>query len=222
MSFTTAVDYLLGLFQPEAQLVSGGERFWCSLIIFQIVAILDKMADNGRLDFRCDPEINDVLTQECFSRYSAEMRSFIDPCFFLTIIAGTLFVSWGAIILYTSKHLPKIRKTVYREKEHLCRDFWKTFLLHVCCEAVVIAVLLVRFCYAQKIYFVENSYNCNALVETAVTCRDAHHWDKANLIIVVIGGMALIFLLCIWKILYAICKEEEFIKDLLDLTTGNE
>ena len=55
-----------------------------------------------------------------------------------------------------------------------------------------------------------------------MTCRDVHHWYKANLNIVIIGGMALILLLCIWTICDAICKKEQFIKDLVDLTTVNE
>ena len=144
----------------------------------------------------------------------------------IRITAVALFVSWSAINLYSSKHLPKIRKkTIYNEKKHLCHEFWKKFLLHVCFEAVVITVLLVPFCYAQKMYFTENTYNCtlrNASVEIVVTCRDIHHWYKANLNIVIIGGMALILLLCIWTICDAICKKEEFIKDLVDLTTGNK
>ena len=225
MSFTTAVDHLLGLFQVEAQPVIGGVRFLLSLIMFLVLASLDKI-DNARLDFRCHPEINDALTQECVSRFSAERRSFIDPYFFVRITAGTLFVLWSAINLYSSKHLPKIRrKTVYREREHLCHEFWTKFLLHVCCEAVVIAVLLVLFCCTQKMYFTENTYNCtlrNASVEIVVTCRDIRHWDKANLNFVIIGGMALILFLCIWTICYVICKKEEFIRDLVDLTTGND
>lgn len=227
MSFTTPVDHLISLFQVEAQPVIGGVRFLLSLIMFLVLASLDKIADNGRLDFRCHPEINDALMQECLSRFPEERRSFIDPYFFVRITAGTLFVLWSAINLYSSKHLPKIRrKTVYREREHLCHEFWTKFLLHVCCEAVVIAILLVLFCCTQKMYFTENAYNnCtirNASVEIVVTCRDVHHWDKANLNIFIIGGMALILLLCIWAICYAICKKEEFIKDLVNLTTENE
>ena len=66
MSFTTAVDHLLGLFQLEAQPVIGGVRFLLSWII--VLASLDKTAENGRLNFTCHPEANDVLTQECHSR----------------------------------------------------------------------------------------------------------------------------------------------------------
>lgn len=103
MSFTTAVDHLLGLFQVEAQPVIGGVRFLFSLIMFLVLASLEKIADNGRLDFRCHPEINHALMQECLSRFPEE-RSFIDPYFFVRITAGTLFVLWSAINLYSSKH----------------------------------------------------------------------------------------------------------------------
>ena len=224
MNFTTALVHLLGLFQVEAQPVIGLVRFRLSLII--VLASLHQTADNGRLDFACHPETNVVLTQECLSRYSAEMRSFIYPFFLVRITAGALFVLWSAVSFYSSKNVPKIRKkTIYSEKEHLCHEFWWKFLLHVCCEAVVIAVSLVLFCYNQKMYFSEDSYNCtlrNASVEIVVRCRDIHHWEKANLNIFIIGGMALILLLCISTICYAICKKKEFIKDLVNLTTGNE
>ncbi|XP_067045206.1 uncharacterized protein [Acropora muricata] len=224
MNFTTALVHLLGLFQVEAQPVIGLVRFRMSLII--LLASLHQTADNGRLDFTCHPETNNVLTQECLSRYSAEMRSFIHPYFLVRITAGALFALWSAVSFYSSKNVPKIRKNaIYSEKEHLCHEFWGKFLLHVCCEAVVIAALLVLFCYTQKMYFSEDSYNCtlrNASVEIVVTCRDIHHWEKAHLNIFIIGGMAFILLLCISTICYAIFRKKEFIKDLVDLTKGNE
>ena len=225
MNFTTALVPLLGLFQVEAQPVIGLVRFRLSLII--VLASLHQTADNERLDFTCHPETNDVLTQECLSRYSAEMRSFIYPYFLVRVTAGALFVLWSAISLYSSKHLPKIRKkTIYSQKEHLCREFWGKFFLHVCCEAVVIFVLLVLFCYTQKMYFTENSYNCtvrNASLEIVLTCRDDHHRNKSNTNIVIIGGMAFILFLCLWAIFDGMYKKENFIKELVDLnTTENE
>lgn len=148
MNFTTALVHLLGLFQVEAQPVIGLVRFRMSLII--VLASLHQTADNGRIDFTCHPETNNVLTQECLSRYSAEMRSFIHPYFLVRITAGALFVLWSAVSFYSSKNVPKIRKkTIYNEKEHLCHEFWGKLLLHVCCEAVVIAVSFVLFCMVK-------------------------------------------------------------------------
>lgn len=226
MDFATLVDYLLRSFEPEAQPVSGRVQFILSLCVLPLLASLDKTADNGRLDFTCNPEVNSELSQECLSRYSVEMSSFLDLHFFTRTTASILIVFWSARKTYRSQYLKKIRrKTVYQEKEQLCRECWKNFLLHVCCEAVVIAFLLLLLCYTQKMHFTESTYNCTpekTLVEVVVTCRDVPHRYKANLIIVIIGVMALIFLLCIWTIYYATCRKEEFIKDLLDLTTGNE
>ena len=226
MIFTTAVDHLLGLFQVEAQPVIGGVRFLLALIMFSLLASLYETVNNGWLDFRCYPETNDVLTQECHSRYSAEMISLIDPNLLVIITTGTLLVLWGAIGHYSSKNLQKIKKAISSKKEHLCQEFWVRFLLHICFEAVVIAGLSVFFCYTHtQMYLKENAYNCtltNASAEIVVMCRDIRHRDKANLNIAIIGVMALILLSCIWTICSAICKKEEFIKDLVDLTTGNE
>ena len=74
-------------------------------------------------------------------------------------------------------------------------------------------------------YSKESTYNCtltNASAEIVVKCRDIGHRDKGNLNSAIIGVMALILLSCIWTIRSTICKKEEFIKDLVDLTTGNE
>lgn len=201
----------------------GFSFFW---IMFAILASPYKTVNNDRLDFTCYPETNDVLTQECFSRYSGEMRSFIYPYFLVQITAGALFVLWSSLSLNSSKYLRKIRKkTIYSEKERLCHEFWGKLLLHVCCEAVVIAVLLVLFGYTQKMSLSEDSYSCtlrNALVEIVVTCRDLHHWQKAYLNNFIIMSMALSLLLCMWTICHATCIKEEFIKDLVDLTTGDD
>jgi len=119
------------------------------------------------------------------------------------------------VIIYSSMNRLKIRKkTVCSKKEHLWYKFWEKYLLDVWFEAAVIAYSLVLFCHTCTLR--------NTSVEIVLTRRDIHHWYKSNLNIVIIGGMTLSWLLCMWTICYAICKKEEFIKDLVDLTTGNE
>ena len=221
MSLTTAGDFLHHLFQAEAQSVVGCVRFLVSLIMFLVLPRLDLTANNGRLEIKCHPETNNALTQECLSRYSAETRSFISPHFWVQITASLLFVLWSAIIFYSAKQLPKIKRTtVYSEKEHLCREFWKKFFLHVCCEAVVIAVSLANLCYTQKKYLTEYIFHCH--VKNDVTCSIKHHWDKENPITVTIAGMSLIWVLCMLTIYDAICNKEAFIKDLVNSSTGKE
>ena len=148
------------------------------------------------------------------------MRSSISPHFLVRITVYTLVVLWIAIICYSGKHLPKIKgTTVYSEKEHLCHEFWKKFLFHVCCKTVFIAVSLVLLCYTQKMYLTENTYYCP--LKNVVTCSIVPHWDK-DPIIHIIGGMVFLLVLCVWTIYDAIRNKEEFIKDLVNLTTGNE
>ena len=112
MNFTTALVHLLGLFQVEAQPVIGLVRFRLSLII--VLASLHQTADNGRLDFTCHPETNNVLTQECLSRYSAEMRFFYPPIFFGTNHSWCTFCLVECSKFLQFKKCPKNKK-----KDHL-------------------------------------------------------------------------------------------------------
>lgn len=98
------------------------------------------------------------------------------------------------------------------KKEHLFYKFWKKYILDVCSEAASIALSLVLYTCTLR----------NTSVEIVLTRIDVHHWEKENLNIVIIGGMTLSWLLCMWTICYAVCKKEEFIKNPVDLTTGNE
>ena len=214
------MDFLLRLFQLEAQSTVGCVRFLVSFIMLFVLPSLDLTAYNGRPDIECHPKTIDVVTQECLSRYSAEMTSFISPYFLVRTTASILFVFWSGIIVYSAKHLPKVKRTtVYSEKERLCREFWKKFFLHVCCETVLIAVSLVLLCYTQKMYLTENTYYCP--LSDGVTCSIVYQWEKENPIFVIIGGMVLL-VLCVLTICDAIYNKEEFIKDLVNSTTGNE
>ena len=101
-----------------------------------------------------------------------------------------------------------------RKKEALCREFWKNFFRHVCCEAVVIAVSLAYLCYTQKM----STLYCP--LNNDVTCSIEQHWD--NPVNVIIGGMGFIWVLSMLTICDAICNEETFIKDLVNAPTGKE
>lgn len=156
---------------------------------------------NRRLDGICYPQ----------TRSFAEMM----PCMAWTIFWSCFFAFYRALSHDSSKLYPKIReKTVCSKKEHLCYKFWKKYLRDVCYEAELIALSLVLFLYTCTLR--------NTSVEIVLTRRDVHHWEKENLNIVIIGGMTHSWLLCMWTICHAICKKEEFIKNLVDLTTGNE
>lgn len=148
MSLTTAVDFLLRLFQEEGQSIAGCLRFFVFLIMLPVLPSLDLTADNRKPAIKCHPETNDSLTQECLSLYSAETRSLISPHILAWITAILVLVLWGTIIFFSANQLLKIKgMTVYRKKEPLCRKFWKKFFLHVCSEAAVVAVSLAYLCY---------------------------------------------------------------------------
>ena len=221
MSLTTAVDFLLPLFQREGQSIAGCVRFFVFLIMLLVLPSLDLTADNRKLDIKCHPETNDSLTQECLSLYSAETRSSFRPHILAWITATLVLVLWGTIILFSAKQLPKIKgMTVYRKKEPLCRKFWNKCFLHVCSEAVVVAVSLGYLCYTQKMYLTENTFYCR--LKNDVTCGIEHHRDIENPIIIIIGGMSTILLFCMLTICDAICNKEAFIKDLVNSSTGKE
>ena len=221
MRCTALVDFLFHLCQVKSQSIAGRLRFLVSLIMLLVLPSLDLTADDGMLDIKCHPKANDVVIQDCLSLYSAETRPFISSHFLVWITASLLIVLWNAIIFYNAKELPKIKRTiVYSEKEALCCKFWKKFFLHVCCEAVVVAVSLAYLCYTQKMYLTENTFNCH--LKNDVTCNIEPHWDIENPIIIIIGGMSTILVFCMLTICDAICNKEAFIKDLVNSSTGKE
>ena len=222
MNINTVVDYLLSLFKLESQSVFGGVRFVLTWLMFPILLVkLD--TGSGRQGFSCSSEADDGITRQCFSKYSADMSSFLHPNTFAWMTAVTLVVLWSSIILYSSKHLKKVRrKTDFSEKQQLCHELWKKSLLHVCCEALVIILILIFFYYTQEISLPE-TYNCsvwNASKEIIQTCEDVHHREKSKLNWVYVFMMVFLIVLCIVTIFHALCHKERFINDLLDLNTN--
>ena len=219
-AISTAVLSVLSKFSPkECQPTTiGGVRFVFSLFFLFALTQHGVIADNGRLGFICHPETNDVHEEECFSHYSDEMNPFMRLYHFLLVTAFILVPLWTAMIQYSSIHLPKItRATDSNEKECLCLEFWKMFLLHVVSEAVALSVILGFFCYTQKIH-VPKTYNYT-LIAPVTTCRDLYHQDKSVLNIFFIGGILFILFLCIATVYQAVCSKENFIKELLVLNT---
>ena len=222
MNISTVMDYLLSLFKLEFQSIFGSVRFLLTWVMFPILlAKLD--TGSGRLGFACSSEADDRVTRQCFSKYSADMSSFLHPNTIAWMTAVTLFVLWGLIILYSSKHLKKIRrKTDFSEKKQLCHELWEKSLLHVCCEALVIILILIFFYYTQEISLPE-TYNCpvgNASKEIIQTCEDVHHREKSKLNFAYVFMMVFLIVLCIVTIFHALCHKERFINDLLDLNTN--
>ena len=220
MSLTTAVDFLLSLFQVEGQSIPGCVRFFVFLINLLVLQSLDLTADNSKLGIKCQPETNDSLSQECLSLYSAETRSSFSVRFLAWFTTIFVLVLWAIRIFYSTKQLPKIKRADYGKKEALCREFWNKVFLHVCSEAVVVAVSLAYLCYTHKMYLTENTFYCRQ--KNNVTCGIEHHRDIENPIIIVIGGMTTILLFCMLTICCAIWNKKAFIKDLVNSSTDKE
>ena len=222
MNISTVMDYLLSLFKLESQSVFGGVRFVLTWLMFLILlAKLD--TGSGRQGFSCSSEADNGITRQCFSKYSADMSSFLHPNTFAWMTGLTLVFLWSFILLYSSKQLKKIRrKTDLSEKKQLCHDLWKKSLLHVCLETVVIILILIFFYCTQEISLPE-TYNCtvgNASKEIIETCEDVHHREKTKLNCAYVFMMVFLMVLCIVTIFHTLCHKERFIKDLLDLNTN--
>ncbi|XP_067044831.1 uncharacterized protein [Acropora muricata] len=222
MNISIVMDYLLSFFKLESQSVFGGVRFVLTWLMFPI--LLTKLdTGSGRQGFSCSSEADDGITRQCFSKYSADMSSFSHPNTFAWMTAVTLVFLWSFIILYGSKLLKKIRrKTDFSEKKQLCHELWKKSLLHVCCEALVIILILIFFYCTQEISLPE-TYNCpvgNTSNEIIQTCEDVYHREKSKLNWAYVFMMVFLIVLCIVTIFYALCHKERFINDLLDLNTN--
>ena len=214
-----AVKFLSTLSPLKGQPTIGGVRLTFSLLFLFVMIKHDAIADDGRLGFICHPKTNDFYKVLCFSHYSAKMNPLMRPYFFLLVTALALVALWTMMIENSYMHLLKSRRVkVLSEREHLCHEFWKMFLLHVVTEAVVLSFILGVFCYTQKIYF-EETFNCTLTIAPVMICRDLHHRVKSILNILFIGGMAFILFLCIGTVYQAVCNKENFIKELLILNT---
>ena len=214
------MKYLLSFCTLETQSFVGNIRFGLTSVTFLFLVNLDP--DSGALAFACGSEANDDLKRRCFSKYSAAMSSFMHPNTFVWMTAMALFVLWVLILVYSSKHLQKIRrKTNDTEREQLCHELWEKSLLHVCCELAVAITILICFFCTQQIGLPE-TYNCtlrNASKEIVLTCEDGNYWDKSKLNYIFIAVMLGLVLLCILTIYDTVCNKEHFIKDLIDLNT---
>ena len=196
----------------------GGVRLIFSLFFIYALTKYDGIAYNGRLSFICHPETNAVHKEECYSMSSAEMSRLMRPYFSLLVTAFILIALWTTMILYSLRHLPKIRRVkVSSEREHLCLEFWKMMILHVSSETVALSFILGLFCYSQKIH-IAATHNCTLIVPV-MTCLDVDHQLKSILNILFIGGMAFILFLCIATVYQAVYNKENFIKELLVLST---
>ena len=222
MNIITVMDYLLGLFKLESQSVIGSVRFLLTWVMFPLL-LAKRDTGSGRLDFFCSSEADDGITQQCFLKYSADMSSFLHPNTIAWMTAVALAVLWSSIVLYSSKHLKKIRrKTDFSEKQQLCHELWKKSLLHVCCEAIVIIQTLTIFYCTQEISLPE-TYNCsvwNASKEIVQTCVDVHHREKSKLNCAYVFLMVFLIVLCIVTIFDTMCNKEHYLKDLLDLNAN--
>ncbi|XP_015779385.1 PREDICTED: uncharacterized protein LOC107357262 [Acropora digitifera] len=206
---------ILSRFSPlEGQSILGGLRLICSAIFLFGMSRIDAVTEGGRLDFSCDPNISVVDEKLCFLDYSDEMNAWMQLKIFLLVTAFILVVLWTAMILYSSNHLKKIRgATDSSEREHLCQQFWRMFLLHVSSEAASISAILVFFSCTQKLVS-PDKYDCK-LNNQVVTCVDVLHREKKIFNIFFILWMLLILVLCFVTFVRAACYKENFIKELL-------
>lgn len=205
-----------GVFPAMGQPPIGGVRFIFSILFFTCLMNQNGIVESGRLGFTCENETNEYRKGKCFSNYSTKMNPLTRPYFFLLVTAGILVILWSAMILHSFRHLPNIRRERDRRtRRRLCRKFRKKFLLHVFCEAIVLAVILAVFSYTQEIDFPE-TYDCTP----TTICRDGNHRDKTTLNYCIVGGMASIILLCIGTVCEVMCYKEDF-KELLVSSHGD-
>lgn len=208
------MDWLLGfwpilerrIYPRIGQPLVGFVRFIFSFPFLFFFMRLNGIVESGRESFTCSPGTDDYHTEECFLNYSAKMNPVMRPYFFLLGTAGILVPLWAAIILHGIRCSSNIRtgRDAWRN-ERLCHEFRKKFLLHVACEAMVVALILWVFCCTQKIFFPE-TYNCTP----TMICRDSKYQDKTSLNIFIVGGMGIILLLCIGTVYQVMCYNVDF------------
>ena len=189
-----------------------------------IIGLLKDFLDKDRLTFNCIPKPSDVIKQLCYGDYISTVSPLLVPLDFAYITCGILGFSWASFFLYSGFALWRIKKAEKEQQRHLkecrARRFMWSFLFHVCCQLVVLAVMLGLFCRFQTIHL-PVVYKCSQRNNTQIptnqveiTCNDLHHSQKSKLNIGVIAIMALSIVLCLVSIIHLYLTRQNFLQQL--------
>ena len=221
------------LFKPafKSQTVCGAIHFCLFLVSWPtVIILLNGFLDKDRLTFNCVPKPSDVTKQLCYDDYISTVSPVLIPLNFAYITCAALGCLWIIFIIYSIPKMRQIKKEPNRQsKKHLSKKFTWRFLLHVCCQLVVLGVMMGLFCHYQTlslpvVYMCSQRNTSQVPVnqEKNMTCSDMYYRQKSKLNIGIITIMAIFIVLCAIAIIHLLFTKKEFLEQLVGDPEGND
>ncbi|KAL9979043.1 hypothetical protein ACROYT_G016635 [Oculina patagonica] len=208
----------------KTQTVCGCIHFLVFVVSWPIViGFLNDFLGKDRLTFNCIPKPSDVIKQLCYGDYTSTVSPLLIPLNFAGITFGALGLFWIVFIVYGAWALRRIKREENSQlKKCLSEKFTWRFLIHVCCQLVVLGVMMGLFCHFQTLSLPE-VYICSPRNTTQIpmnqgknmTCNDLHYRQKSILNIGIITIVAISIVLCTISIIHLFLTRKDFLEQLV-------
>ena len=208
----------------KSQTVCGAIHFCLFLVSWPtVIILLNGFLDKDRLTFNCAPKPSDVTRQLCYDDYISTVSPLLIPLNFAYITCAAQGFLWIIFIIYSIPKRRQIKKEQdSQSKETLSKKFWWILLFHVCCQLVVLGVMMGLFCHYQTlslpvVYMCSqrNTTQIPVNQEKNMTCSDMHHRQKSKLNIGIVTIMAISIVLCAIAIIHLLLRKEEILQELV-------
>lgn len=216
------MDNLLKPAFKSQTVLSGILCFICLMGWPTVIVILTVFQGNDRLQFNCDPKLNEFTKQLCYDKYNSAISPLLTPLDFAGITFGVSGFGWLAVTLLNVWLLWRIRdeeNNTIREKKK--DHFYWVFICHICFQLALLVVMMVLFCCYQKLEY-PAEYRCfsanttlTAFNQVAVRCNDVRYNEKSkvNIAIIVVFSLSIVFSLA--GIIHLKLAKEKILEHLL-------
>ena len=205
--------------------LSGILCFICLMGWPIVIGILTVFQGNDRLQFNCDPKLNEFTKQLCYDKYNSAISPLLIPLDFAGITFGVSGFGWLTVTLLNVWLLRRIRdegdNTINETNKN---QFYCVFNCHLCYQLALLVVMMVLFCCYQKLEY-PAEYRCFSAnttltafnqVTVNIRCNDLRYNEKSkvNIAIIVVFSLSIVFSLA--AIIQSILQgRDEILKQLL-------
>lgn len=211
--------------------LSGIFSFICLMGWPIVIGILTVFQGNDRLQFNCDPKLNEFTKQLCYDKYNSAISPLLTPLDFAGITFGVSGFGWLTVTLLNVWLL----RLIYDDEENRINEknkdhFYWVFNCHLCYQLALLVVMMVLFCCYQKLEY-PAEYRCFSAnttltafnqVTVNIRCNELRYNEKSkvNIAIIVVFSLSIVFSLA--AIIQSILQgRDEILKQLLrDLEEG--
>ena len=204
--------------------LSGILCFICLMGWPIVIGILTVFQGNDRLQFNCDPKLNEFTKQLCYDKYNSAISPLLTPLDFAGITFGVSGFGWLTVTLLNVWLLRRIRDAENdiikeKKKDHFC---W-VFICHICYQLALLIVVMGLFCCYQKLEY-PAEYRCfsanttlTAFNQVAVNirCNDLRYNEKSKVNIAIIAVFSLSIVFSLAAIIHLKLAKEKILEHLL-------